>query len=243
MTVSLKDKVAVVTGASRGIGRAAAIALAREGVHVVGAARTQDELDSLVKEVEALGVGGLGVQADLAQEDDVKKLKEAALAAFKQVDILVNNAGVARYAPLVDHSIADYDWMMNTNMRSTFLCTWAFVPEMIERGSGSLITVSSQAGVRGFADEAVYCATKFAQVGFCQALDAELRPKGIKVSVIAPGGVHTHFAMGTGRWEGKPGLDQMLDAEDVAEAVVFAAKQSPKSRIMIVGMRPMSESI
>jgi NADP-dependent 3-hydroxy acid dehydrogenase YdfG len=243
MSEPLQAKVALVTGASRGIGRTATLALARQGAHIVATARTQPELDSLVAEVQSLGVRGLAVAADLTSESDVQRLKAATLAAFPHVDIVVNNAGVARYAPLVEHTIADYDWMMNTNMRSTFLVIHAFLPGMIERKSGSLIIVSSQAGVRGFANEAVYCATKFAQVGFAQALDGEVRPYGIKVSVIAPGGVRTHLAFGTGRTPDMPQLQDMLDSQDVADAIVFAAQQSPKSRILIIGMRPMSEPL
>ena len=243
MSERLKGKVAVITGASRGIGRAAALALAKEGVNVVVTARTHEQLDSLVQEVEKLGVKAKAVAADLSQENDVARLKSEALAAFKQVDILVNNVGVAKYGLLLEHTVEEYDWMMNTNVRSTFLCTHAFLPEMLERKSGSIIIVSSQAGLRGFATETVYCASKFAQVGFAQALDNEVREHNIKVSVIAPGGVHTTFAIGTGRTEGQPGLTEMLDAEDVADAIVFAARQSPKSRILIVGMRPMNESL
>jgi 3-oxoacyl-[acyl-carrier protein] reductase len=239
--MSLKGQVAVITGASRGIGRASALALAREGVHVVVTARTESELDSLLREIAPLGVKGKAVVADVAQEADVKKLRDEALAAFPQVDIVVNNAGVAKYASLLEHSADDYDWMMNTNMRSTFLVTHAFLPEMLERKSGTVIVVSSQAGVRGFPNEVVYCASKFAQVGFAMALDNEVRERGVKVSIIAPGGVHTTFAFGTGRTPEMPQLQGMLDAEDVAEAVVFAARQSPKSRVLFVGMRPMSE--
>ncbi len=243
MLERLENKVAVVTGASRGIGRASALALAKEGVHVVVTARTQEELTSLVQEAEASGVQAKAIVADLTQADDVAQLKTEALEAFDQIDILVNNAGVAKYGRLLEHTIDDYDWMMNTNMRSTFLCTHAFLPEMLERKSGSVIIVSSQAGLRGFSTETVYCATKFAQVGFAQALDAEVLEHNVKVSVIAPGGVHTTFAIGTGRTEGQPGLAEMLDAEDVADAVVFAARQPPKSRILVIGMRPMSEPI
>ncbi|MBX3061681.1 MAG: SDR family oxidoreductase [Anaerolineae bacterium] len=240
---TLKDKVALITGASRGIGRASTIAFAKEGTHVVVTARNSDELESLVKECQALGVKALAVPADAAQEADVLRVKNEALKAFPQIDILVNNAGVAKYALVGEHTAADYDWMMNTNMRSTFLFTHAFLPEMIARKSGAIIIVSSQAGLRGFAGEAVYCATKFAQVGFAQALDGEVREHNIKVSVIAPGGVHTDFAIGTGRTRGEPKLQKMLEAEDVADAVVFAAAQPIKSRVMLVGMRPMSESL
>jgi len=239
----LNGKVALITGASRGIGRAAAIALAKEGANIIATARTQTELDTLVEEVKALGRQAVGISADAAQESDVQRLKAEALKAFPQVDILVNNAGVARYANFADCSIADYDWMMNTNVRSTILVTHAFLPEMIARKSGNIIIVSSQAGLHGYPGEAIYCATKFAQVGFAEALDGELRPHNIKVSVIAPGGVHTYFAFGTGRDPNADYLQHMLDAEDVAEAVVFAARQSPKSRVLVVGMRPMSEAL
>jgi 3-oxoacyl-[acyl-carrier protein] reductase len=206
-------------------------------------ARTRDELNNLVKECKKFRVKARAIVADVAKEKDVARLKARALEAFGQVDILVNNAGVAKYGILGEHSVTDYDWMMDTNMRSTFLCTHAFLPEMLERKSGSIIIISSQAGLRGFPNETVYCATKFAQVGFAQALDGEVRQHNIKVSVIAPGGVATTFAFGTGRYEGMPALEGMLDAEDVAGAVVFAAKQSPKSRVLVVGMRPMSEGL
>lgn len=237
----LKGKVAVVTGASRGIGRACAIAFAREGVHVVATARSEEELKSLVEECRSLGVKAVAVAGDASSEADVKRLKETALRTFPQVDILVNNAGVAKYSSLLGLTIEDYDWMMNTNVRSTFLCTHAFLPEMVARKSGSVIIVSSQAGLRGYPGETVYCATKFAQVGFAEALDAEVREHNIKVSLIAPGGVNTFFAFGTGRTPGQPDLKEMLEAEDVADAVVFAAAQPVKSRVLLVGMRPMSE--
>lgn len=239
--IDITGKVAVITGASRGIGRASVLALAREGVHVIATARSESELNEVVKEAKSLGVRAKAVVADATSKADVDRVKQEALAEFEQIDILVNNAGVARYASLLEHTVEDYDWMMNTNMRSTFLFTHAFLPEMVERGNGSIVTVSSQAGYRGFPNEAVYCATKFAQVGFCQALDGEVREKGVKVSVIAPGGVRTTFAFGTGRTEETPALSGMIEAESVADAVVFATKQDPKSRILVIGMRPMNE--
>lgn len=242
MAVSIKGQVAVVTGASRGIGRACALAFAREGAHVIVTARAKDELDTLVSEIEALGSRGLAVQADLSQAEDVERLRAATFDAFEQVDILVNNAGVAKYGPFIESTIDEYDWMMNTNMRSTYLCTRAFLPSMVERESGTVVIVSSQAGLHGFPDEAIYCATKHAQVGFAEGLDREYRTKNIKISLICPGGVNTYFAFGTGRTEGDPKVLAMLEADSVADAVVFAARQDPKSRILMIGMRPMSES-
>lgn len=240
---NIKGQTAVVTGASRGIGRAAAIALAKVGVNIAATARNEEQLAELVAECEGLGVTAKAYPADATDAEAVSALKDAVLADFGTVDILVNNAGVARYAMLWETTVEDYDWMMNTNMRSTFLFSHAFVPGMVDQKSGTVIFVSSQAGVNGFPNEAVYCATKHAQVGFAHALDGEVRPHGIKVSIIAPGGVRTTFAFGTGRTEETPELDGMSEAGTVADAIVFAAQADPKSRMLMIGMRPMSEPL
>lgn len=243
MTELLKGKVAMVTGASRGIGRATALTLARAGAGVVVTARTEPELVDLVERVQRFGGEALAVPADLTRAEDVNRLKVAALDRFGQVDVLVNNAGVGKYGPLSTLSAADYDWMMNTNMRSSFLCTAAFMPEMLDRKQGWIVFVASVAGLKGLPHESVYCATKFAQIGFAQALDYETREQGVKVSVVAPGGVHTSFAIGTGRTEDDPQLDGMMDAQDVAEAVLYAVTQPEKVRVFLIGMRPMSEPL
>lgn len=243
MSELLRDRVAVVTGASRGIGEATALTLAQAGANVVVTARSGDDLTALAERVAQMGVGALAVPADLTQEADVDRLRGAALERFGSVDILVNNAGVGKYGPLASLSAADYDWMMNTNMRSSFLCTAAFLPGMLARRTGWIVFVSSVAGLKGLPHESVYCASKFAQMGFAQALDYETREQGVKVSVIAPGGVGTHFAFGTGRTPGDPSLDEMLDAQDVAESILFAVTQPPKARVFLIGMRPMSEPL
>ena len=243
MGESLEGKVAVVTGASRGIGEATAVILAQAGATVVATARTGDELDKVVARINRSGGEALAVRADLTREEDVAQLKQAVSERFGRVDILVNNAGVGKYGPLGSLTAADYDWMMNTNMRSTFLCTAAFLPDMLARRQGWVIFVASVAGLKGLPHESVYCASKFAQVGFAQALDYETREHGVKVSVVAPGGVHTTFAFGTGRTEEDPRLRGMMDAQDVAEAVLFAITQPEKVRVFLIGMRPMSEPL
>lgn len=243
MTELLKGKVALVTGASRGIGRATALTLGRAGAGIVVTARTEPELADLVERVQRLGGEAMAIPANLTREDDVNRLKAAALDRFGQVDILVNNAGVGKYGPLSTLSTADYDWMMDTNMRASFLCTAAFMPEMLERKQGWIVFIASVAGLKGLPHESVYCATKFAQIGFAQALDYETREQGVKVSVVAPGGVHTSFAIGTGRTEDDPRLDGMMDAQDVAEAVLYAVTQPEKVRVFLIGMRPMSEPL
>ena len=210
---------------------------------MVMTARTGDELAALAERLERMGVAALAVTADLTREEDVARLLAAALERFGRVNILVNNAGVGKYGPLASLSAADYDWMMNTNMRSSFLCTAAFLPGMLERRQGWVVFVSSVAGLKGLPNESVYCATKFAQMGFAQALDYETREQGVKVSVVAPGGVGTHFAFGTGRTPGDPSLEAMMDAKDVAEAVLFAVTQPPKVRVFLIGMRPMAEPL
>ncbi|MGJ3241253.1 MAG: SDR family oxidoreductase [Anaerolineae bacterium] len=243
MVQDITGQTAVITGASRGIGRAAALAMAKVGVNVAVTARNTDQLNDLVEACQALGVQAQAFPADATDADAVYAVRDAVMEAFGKIDILVNNAGVARYATLAETTVEDYDWMMNTNMRSTFLFSQAFVPAMIEQKSGTVIFVSSQAGVNGFPNEAVYCATKHAQVGFAHAVDGEARPHGVKVSIIAPGGVSTTFAFGTGREEGMEALDQMSEASTIADAIVFAAQADPKSRMLMIGMRPMSEPL
>jgi 3-oxoacyl-[acyl-carrier protein] reductase len=243
MTKHLTGKIALVTGASRGIGRATALALAGAGANVVVTARTESDLLELAVEIEALGAQALAVTADLTQAADVERLKAAAFDKFGQVDILVSNVGVGKYGPLDTLTVEDYDWMMNGNMRSSFLCTSAFLPGMLVREQGWVVFIGSVAGLKGLPNESVYCATKFAQYGFAQSLDYETRERGVKVSYIAPGGVHTHFAFGTGRTPGDPNLEKMMDAEDIAQAVLFAVTQPDKARVFLIGMRPMSEPL
>jgi 3-oxoacyl-[acyl-carrier protein] reductase len=237
------NRTAVITGASRGIGKATALTFAKAGINVALTARSAEELSEVAEACRALGVRAEVFPADASDAPSVTKVRDAVLHTFGVVDILINNAGVARYAPLTETTVEDYDWMMNSNMRSTFLFTHAFVPHFIAHKRGNVVFVSSQAGVNGFPNEAVYCATKHAQVGFACALDGELRPHNVKVSVIAPGGVSTHFAFGTGRTPDMPALADMSEADDIAEAILFAVNQPAKTRILMIGLRPMSEKL
>jgi 3-oxoacyl-[acyl-carrier protein] reductase len=243
MAKKLNGKVAVITGASAGIGRACALELAREGARVVLTARRQDRLEGLLVEINALGSEAVIVAGDARQETIAQKTIDAAVRAFGRIDILINNAGAGNYKKLIDTSAAEYDDLMNTNVRSTFLFTRYAVPVMLKQGSGLVLMISSMAGKYGFAGEAVYCATKFAQVGFAQALDKELRASGIKVGVICPGGVKTEFALGRGRTEQGVADSAMLEPSDVASAVLLACTQSTGSRIIEIQMRTMAEPL
>ena len=243
MTGKLAGKVALITGASAGIGRASALALAQEGANMVLTARRQERLDELESAVQQAGGKAVSVVGDSTEEATAQRCVTTATQTFGTLDILINNVGIGNYKNLVDTSAAEYDELMDTNVRSTFLFTRHTVPVMINQGSGTILMISSMAGIYGFAGEAIYCATKFAQIGFAQALDKELRPHGIKVGVICPGGVKTEFALGKGRTEQSVAESGMLDAEDVAGAVLLACTQSSNSRIIEVQMRTMDESL
>lgn len=243
MTGKLQGKVAIITGASAGIGKASAFALAQEGAHLVLTARRQQRLQELEAAVRQAGGKAISVVGDATEEAVAQHCVATAIDTFGALDMLINNVGVGNYKNLVDTSANDYDVMMNTNVRSSFLFTRHAVPHMIKRGAGTILFISSMAGIYGFGGEAVYCATKFAQVGFAQALDKELRPHGIKVGVICPGGVKTEFALGKGRTAQSVAESGMLEPEDVAGAVLLACTQSPNSRIIAVQMRTMAEAL
>jgi len=193
--------------------------------------------------IHSAGGRAIAVVGDVREEETALRAMQAAKEHFGAVHILLNNAGVGNYKPLIETSAEEYDELMETNMRSTFLFTRHAVPLMLEQGSGLILMLSSMAGKYGFAGEAVYCASKFAQVGFAQALDKELRPQGIKVGVICPGGVKTEFALGKGRTAEGVAQSGMLDPEDVAEAVLLACIQPAHARIIEIKMRPMVEPL
>src|SRR5258708_24834376 len=216
MVKKLKEKVALITGASAGIGRACAIALAGEGARLGAVAGRRKGVEEVKKKMDAQGGEAVVVTGDVRDEETATKAVQAAINAFGRIDILINNAGTGNYKNLVDTSAEDYDVLMDTNVRSTFLFTRHTVPVMVRQQSGTILMISSMAGVYGFGGEAVYCMTKFAQVGFAQALDRELRNQGIKVGAICPGGVKTEFALGKGRTEQAVAQSNMLDPEDVA---------------------------
>lgn len=243
MSQKLNGKVALITGASAGIGMASALALAEEGAKIVLTARRAERLQELSAQIKELGSEAVFVVGDAREEETAKQSVQKALDSFGRLDILLNNAGVGNYKNIDETSADDYDEMMDSNVKSSFLFTRHAVPIMKTQKSGTILMLSSMAGIYGFAGEAVYCATKFAQIGFAQALDKELREDGIKVGVICPGGVKTEFALGKGRTESSVEQSGMLEAEDVAGAVLLACTQSAGSRIIEIQMRTMAESL
>lgn len=242
MLRSLKGEVALITGASRGIGAAVAKRLGEQGADVVITGRTQKDLESVSREIEKTGSKVLVVSGDAAQERDVINTVERAKNTFGKIDILVNNVGIGTYKPFVETTAKEYDEMVATNFKSTFLFTRFVAPLMIARRYGQVITISSGSGKAGYAGEALYCGTKFAEMGLMESLDRELLQHNIKVSVVCPGGVNTYFALGAGRDKNDPALQDYLDASQVAEAVNFVAAQPWKSMVTELVMRPVTEA-
>lgn len=235
----LDGSVVAITGASSGIGAASARALAAEGASLVLGARRVDRLREIADEVDAeVAV----VEMDVRSPGDAGKLVEEAYSRFGRLDALVANAGIGAYGGIMDLTDEQLSEMMDTNVAGTVWPIRAAVPGFVEAGEGDIVIVASVAGLRGAGDEAVYAATKFAQVGLAGALDRELREKGIRVSTLCPGGVATEFAMGAGRTPDMEGLDEMMRPENIAAAVVTVLRQPRTMRTLVWSMRSIHEA-
>ncbi len=234
----LSGTVVAITGASSGIGAATARALGAEGASVALGARRKDRLTELADE---LGSQVAVVEMDVRTSEDSQRLVDQAVESFGHLDAIVVNAGVGMYGGIMDQTDDEIRSMIDTNVAGTIWPIRAAVPRLLENGGGDIVIVASVAGLRGAGDEAVYAATKHAQVGLAGGLDRELREKNIRVSTIAPGGTATEFAMGTGRTPDMPGLADMLDAEDMAAAVVTVLQQPKSMRTLLWSMRSMKE--
>jgi 3-oxoacyl-[acyl-carrier protein] reductase len=233
------EKTVLITGASSGIGWAAAVAFAHHGANLIVTARREQRLQELTDQLIMAGATALYVAGDAAEETTAKACVALAAERFGRLDILINNAGLGNYKNLVDTSAAEYDELMDSNVRSGFLFSRYAVPLMLEQKSGQILFISSVAGLQGAAGESVYSATKFAQIGFAQSLDAELRKHGIKVGTVCPGGVKSEFAVGRGRTEAGVQSSRMMDPREVADAVVFACMQPANVRIPHMMIRHM----
>jgi len=228
----ITGKVAVVTGAGRGIGRAVAVELAQTGARVVLASRSITELE----ETARMAGSGSVVLTDVRKNDDIHRLVEHAASKFGPVDILVNAAGIGVAGPVVDFSDSDYDVILDTNLKSIFFACRGVLPSMIERRTGHIINIASIAGKVGSANLAVYCASKFGVVGFTQALAEEVRQHGIRVSLICPGSTDTSF-LGSSSKSSKS-REKMLSPSDIAHAVTMIVTQEANSFISEVVIRP-----
>jgi NADP-dependent 3-hydroxy acid dehydrogenase YdfG len=229
---ALAGKVALITGASRGIGAAVARALAAEGVRLALASRSGDDL----------GLDGAVTRpCDVRRPEDLEALAAEAVERFGGIDILVANAGVGAYGPFLDLPADQLEEMIDVNVKGTLYAVRAALPHLLESDAADIVTLASEAGRRGLPLEAVYCASKFAQVGFTRALDHELREQGVRCSNVCPGGVATDFAMGRGRTPDMPALAEMMTPENVAEVVLFVISRPRNHRILETAFRPVAE--
>jgi NADP-dependent 3-hydroxy acid dehydrogenase YdfG len=232
MSESLKAAVAIITGASKGIGKSIALSLAAEGSKVVLASRNQKELDDLAKEIRARGGTSLSVVTDVSDEAQVLRLVKKTIAEFGRIDVLVNNAGYAVISKVVDANVNDYDGMMNVNLRGPFLCSKAVLPSMIEQKRGAIINIASLAGKNALAGGAIYSATKWGLLGFSRSLMLEVREYNIRVVTICPGSVNTTFSD-----HSKDG-EKIIQPQDVADAVLFALTMPARSNVSEIDIRP-----
>ena len=187
----LNGQVTLVTGASRGIGHATAIAFAKAGAKVIIAARSGSALENIAGQIASLNGVCLPVQVDVTEETSVRQLVERAVAHFGRIDVLVNNAGAIVYGPAERATLEDWDTVIGTNLKGSFLCVREIIPIMARQGGGHIINVASQAGLNGFPNLGIYCASKFGLIGLSKSLGRELLPSKIRVSYICPGWVDT----------------------------------------------------
>ncbi len=232
----MKGKVAVVTGAGRGIGRAIAQALGREGARVVLAARTPAEIESAAGEIRALGTDALAVRADIGREEDARRLIETALENFGTVDILVNNAGIGHFAPVAELPVDEFDAMWQVNMRGVFLTTRAALPAMMKQRSGDILNLASLAGRNAFIGGAGYAATKWALIGFSRCLMLEVRSHDIRVVTLCPGSVDTTFGDHDARDPRSSGM--IPTAEDIARVALDTLRMPRHVMVSEVDIRP-----
>ena len=229
-TRDLTGTAVAITGASSGIGAAAARLLLEAGANVAVQARHRERLDALLAEFGEDRVAV--VVGDVQDPASATALVDQTVQKFGRIDSVVANAGIGMYGGILDASDEDLQLMMRTNFEGTVWALRAAVKQFRSDPSagGDIVVVSSVAGLRGDGDEAVYSATKFAQVGLAGALDREVRTEGIRVTTICPAAVKTEFALGAGRTEGDPGMDQYLLADDVAHAIVTVLQQPRRLR-------------
>ena len=189
----LEDKVAVVTGAGSGIGKAIAEAFASEGAKVVVADQSYESARDTAQEIEAIGGTAAFVKADVSRLADMERLHRETLDAFGPVDIVVNNAGILRSSPLHEMSEADWDRVQAVDLKSVFLAAKVFIPEMLQRAKGKIINIASIAGMVGFEDIGAYSAAKGGQIALTREMAVEYAPHGINVNCIAPGVIRTEM--------------------------------------------------
>ena len=247
MTGKLDGKVALVTGASSGIGEATALALAEEGAAVAISARRADRLEDLAKRIEAKGGKVKVIVADVALEDQAQEMVVAANAAFGRLDILVNNAGVMLLGPVANADTEDWRRMIQTNVLGLMYTTHAALPLMRAQGQGHIVNISSVAGRTARAGAGVYNASKWGVGAFSESLRQEVYKDKIRVTIIEPGAVATELTQHITHPDSKKQIEQFvqamtpLESEDIAAAILYAVTQPPRVNVNEILIRPTDQ--
>ena len=230
----LGGQVAIVTGASRGIGKAIALALAQEGASVALLARSETALNAVKAEIESTGGDAYVVRTDVSKESDVRAAVGATMERFHKVDILVNCAGIGVFGPLVETTTRDWDRVMAVNARGPFLMCREAVPIMAEQGQGCIVNVASVVGVKGYVNQAAYTASKHALMGMTKALAQEVQSLGIRVHAVCPGGVDTDLVA-----QARPDLDRsvLMTPQEIADIVLFLIYQRGRAIVDQINVR------
>ncbi|PCH99591.1 MAG: 3-ketoacyl-ACP reductase [Flavobacteriaceae bacterium] len=227
---SLQGKKALITGAGKGIGKALALAFAKEGISVALLSRTTSDLEKVAEEVRAAGVEAFVIAADVSNETSVNEAATKVLKEFGTIDILINNAGIGRFGNFMDLSSESWSEVININLMGTYFVTRAFLPNMIAQKSGDIINISSTAGLKGNAMTSAYSASKFAVIGLTESLMAEVRKHNIRANVLVPSTVATDMALDLNLTDGNP--EKVMQPEDIAELLISQLKL-PR-RVMVV---------
>jgi NAD(P)-dependent dehydrogenase (short-subunit alcohol dehydrogenase family) len=231
---SLDGKVALVTGAGRGIGKAVALSLAKLGCRLVLAARTTVELEKVRLDIQNDKGIAIAIPTDLTRDEDIDTLVRESEREFGGVDILINNAGWGKRASVVRAKIEDWDQTLRVNLRAPMLLAQKFLPAMLAKGEGAVINISSVSGKSGEANGAAYSASKFGLIGFTQSLFEEVRERNIKVAVILPGFVDTPMIPPVKHLD----RSKMIQADDVAQAILYILKASATACPVEITIRP-----
>lgn len=218
----LKNKNAFITGAGKGIGKAIAIALAKEGVNLILVSRTHKDIEQLADEASNLGVKALALSADVSDINSINSAVEKAIAEFKHIDILINSAGIASFGKFLDLEPEAWEKIIQVNLMGTYYTTRAIIPNMIERQTGDIINISSTAGLNGNALTSAYSASKFAVLGLTDSLMQEMRKHNIRVTALTPSTVATDMAKDLNLTDGNP--EKVMQSEDMADLIIAQLK-------------------
>jgi 3-oxoacyl-[acyl-carrier protein] reductase len=233
---SLEGKIAVITGASRGIGLAIAQRLGLMGAKLSICARDPEKLEAAANQLRGVAPGVFAAPVDVTRDEQIASFVQYTRKNLGPIDILVNNAGIGWFGPAHEASEETWDSILDTNLKSVFLMSKAVAPGMIEHKTGHIINISSLAGKNAFKNGGIYCASKWGLLGLTECTAEDLRPYGIRVSVVCPGSVATEFSPHTGKDPAK-----MLQSNDIAHAVEMIVTQSPQSFISEILIRPTAK--